>query len=424
MMKFIFLVSLSAIFHFSFAQRILIANGHLHPVEGQEITSSLIEIENGVIIGIKNALSNAVNAAEWDTIIDATNQHVYPGFVAPNSTLGLTEIDAVRATNDFQEVGKFNPHIRAQIAFNAESDVLETVKTNGVLLVQATPRGGMISGASSLMTTDGWNWEDATVLADDGIHVEWPFSHWKSPLTGSGENSEKAYLQEVAEISEFFHQAKTYAETKNLVQDIRYDAMKPCFDGKRRTYFHANDVRQLSDILEFCTKLELKFPVIVGGNDAPLLGQRFVDARIPIMVERLHRLPDLDEDPVDYPFRLPAILAKMGVAFCLQNAGGMEAMSARNIPFLAGTAQAYGLTENEALRSVTLSACEIMGIDRMYGSIEVGKSATLFVSKGPALDMRTNQVTSIVINGQVQSATNFQQELYLKYRNKYKQKRN
>ena len=114
----------------------------------------------------------------------------------------------------------------------------------------------------------------------------------------------------------------------------------------------------------------------------------------------------------------------MGVAFCLQNAGGMEAMNARNIPFLAGTAQAYGLTENEALRSVTLSACEIMGIDRMYGSIEVGKSATLFVSKGPALDMRTNQVTSIVINGQVQSATNFQQELYLKYRNKYKQKRN
>jgi len=404
-----------------FTQRILIANGHLHPVEGQEITSSLIEIENGVITGIKNALSYRYNPSEWDTVIDASNQHVYPGIVAPNSTLGLTEIDAVRATNDFNEVGIFNPHIRAQIAFNPESKVLETVKTNGVLLVQSTPRGGLISGCSSVMFTDGWNWEDATVIVDDGIHVNWPNAHWNSARNedNGAANKENQYRDEVRKLTDFFEVAKAYAENKEANRDLRLEALKQCFKGKRRTYFHANDIRQLSDILEFCSKLDLNFPVIVGGNDAPLLGQRIIDARIPIMLERLHRLPDLDEDNIDLPFSLPATLLKMGVKFCLQNEGGMEAMNARNIPFLAGTAQAYGLSEEEALKSITLSPCEIIGISDKFGSIKVGKSATLFVSKGPALDMRTNQVTHVLIHGKIKNCRNFQEGLYLKYQKKY-----
>jgi hypothetical protein len=410
----------------SYSQKILLVNGHLHPVEGQEITSSLIEIENGKIIAIKNALSNSYNAKDWDTIIDATNQHVYPGFVAANSTLGLTEIDAVRATNDYDEVGDFNPHIRSQIAFNAESKVLETVKTNGVLLVQSTPRGGYISGSSSVMTTGGWNWEDATVLSDDGIHVNWPNAPWNIPRNGDEDalNREQRYLNELRSLQQFFKLASVYAEGQGVDQDLRLEAMKNCFKGSKRTYFHANDLRQLTDVLEFCSVFALKYPVIIGGNDAYLLGQRLVDAKIPIMLERLHRLPERDEDPIDMPFCLPAWLSKMGVPFALQNAGGMEAMNTRNLPFLAGTAQAYGLTELEALRSITLSPCEIMGIESQYGSIEVGKSATLFVSRGPALDMRTNNVTTILVNGKVIETQNFQEELYLKYQKKYRDVRN
>ncbi|MFM7386593.1 MAG: amidohydrolase family protein [Bacteroidota bacterium] len=406
-------------------QRILLVNGHLHPIEGQEITSSLIEIENGKIIAIKNALSNSYNTKEWDTVIDATNQHVYPGFVAANSTLGLTEIDAVRATNDFDEVGELNPHIRSQIAFNAESKVLETVKTNGVLLVQSTPRGGFVSGSSSIMTTGGWNWEDATVMRDDGIHVNWPNLSLSNPRKGEDAvNREQHYLKEVSFLSQFFKLASVYAEGQEPEKDLRLEAMKDCFQGSKRTYFHANDLRQLIDVLEFCKAFPLKFPVIVGGSDAYLLGQRLVDAKIPIMLDRIHRLPELDEDPIDLPYSLPALLAKMGVPFCLQNAGGMQAMNTRNLPFLAGTAQAYGLSELEALRSITLSPCEIMGLDQQFGSIEVGKSATLFVSKGPALDMRTNQVTTIIFNGKIQQTQNFQEDLYLKYQKKYKEVKN
>jgi imidazolonepropionase-like amidohydrolase len=172
--------------------------------------------------------------------------------------------------------------------------------------------------------------------------------------------------------------------------------------------------------MAFVQEFKLPYPVLVGGDDAYLLGQRFIDADIPVMIQRLHRLPEHDEDPVDLPYRLPAMLAKMGVLFCLQNEGGMEAMNTRNLPFLAGTAMAYGLTEEQALEAITINSCKIMGIDQKFGSIELGKSATIFVSKGPALDMKTNQVTSVLLNGKIQTSVNFQEALYLKYKAKYK----
>jgi hypothetical protein len=403
------------------AQRILIVNGHLHPVVGQEITASLLEMVDGKITGIKNALSTTYIAKDWDTIIDATGQHVYPGFVAPNSTLGLTEVDAIRATNDYNEVGEFNPHVRAQIAFNAESKVVETVKTNGVLLVQSTPRGGSVSGTSSVMFMGGWNWEDATVKPNDGIHVNWPSTAygggwWAEPAP---KYKNEQYTKELNELKQFFQLASTYANAKVIPFDQRLEAMKDCFLGTKRVYIHANDAQQIIDLLAFVQEFKLPYPVLVGGDDAYLLGQRFIDADIPVMIQRLHRLPEHDEDPVDLPYRLPAILAKMGVLFCLQNEGGMEAMNARNLPFLAGTAMAYGLTEEQALQAITINSCKILGIDQEFGSIEVGKSATIFVSKGPALDMKTNDVTTIVMNGKIQSPVNFQESLYLKYKAKY-----
>jgi len=422
-MRFLFLLGILVGYSLCFGQRILVVNGHLHPIVGQEITSSLIEIEGGKIIGIKNSLSSTYDPRDWDTVIDATGKHVYPGFVAPNSTLGLTEIEAVRSTNDYNEVGGFNPHIRAQIAFNAESKVIETVKTNGVLMVQTTPRGGVVSGTSSVMFMGGWNWEDATAIKDDGIHVNWPETYngggwWAEPEPKS-KNTQ--YQIELTALTDFFTQAKTYALAKNPSFDQRLDAMKLCFNGKKRIYFHANNLQQLTDLLTFVQTFQIPFPVIVGGDEAYLLGQRFVDADIPVMIQRLHRLPENDEDPVDLPFRLPKLLSEMGVLFCLQNEGGMEAMNARNLPFLAGTAMAYGLTEEEALKALTINTCKIIGIDKEFGSLELGKSATLFVSKGSPLDMRTNQVSSIIIDGKIHSSCNFQEELYLKYSNKYKE---
>jgi imidazolonepropionase-like amidohydrolase len=401
------------------SKSVLLLNGYLHVGNGEVLESALVGVRNGRIALVKNSLAYTYKTQEWDTIIDLGGQHIYPGFVAPNSTLGLTEIDAVRATRDYNEVGIYNPHVRSQIAFNVESKVISTVRTNGVLLTQATPRGGSISGTSSVMAMDGWNWEDATVLKDDGIHVNWPSSthgNW-----GEGVKRNEQYDAQKREMTAFFDMAEAYTKLPADQQtDGRLDAMKGCFDGKKRVYFHANDIQQLLDIISFSNKYDFKHPVIIGGNDAYLVPKQLIDAGFSVMITRLHSLPEREEDAVDQPFKLPYLLQAAGVPFCLQNEGEMEAMNARNIPFLAGTAKAYGLTEEQAVAAVSLSACKILGIDELYGSVEEGKSATLFVSTGSALDMRSNNVTLAMVNGLFMSLDNAQKALYEKYEEKYR----
>jgi hypothetical protein len=400
----------------------LILNGYLHIGNGEVIESALVGVRDGKIALVRNVLAYTFEKSEWDTIINVNGQHIYPGFIAPNSTLGLTEIDAIRATRDFNEVGQYNPHIRSQIAFNVESKVISTVRTNGVLMSQATPRGGDISGTSSILALDGWNWEDATILQNDGIHVNWPASvdgggWWAEP---SGKKRNENYDQQKQSLYQFFELSKTYTNIRKSEQnDQRLDAMVDCFNSSKRVYFHADELQQLLDIVDFSNHFKLPFSVIVGGYDSHLLADKLKDSKIPVMLVRTHSLPENEEDAVDLPYRLPFLLQKAGVSFCLQNSGDMETMNARNLPFQAGTAMAYGLTEEEAIRSISLSVCEIVGIDKNYGSIEEGKSATLFVSNGNALDMRTNQVSFALIRGKFMSTDNFQKDLYEKYSKKY-----
>lgn len=403
------------------SKSILLENATVHVGNGQVFGQGLVGIKEGKIVIVRNALAYTYSRDEWDTIIDLSGQHLYPGFISPNTTLGLTEIEAVRASNDFNEVGIFNPHVRALIAYNCESDILSTVRTNGVLITQSTPRGGIISGASSVMETACWNWEDGVIREDDGVHLNWPAflqsgGWWSEP---SPKKRNEKYGEEKQTIYSFFEQAKMYNAEKAGKADIRFAAMKACFNGKKRLYIHADEMQQLLDILDFVAHFEIQFPVIVGGYDSYMLTEKLKEKKIPVMLPRLHSLPESDGDAVDLVYQLPYLLQAGGVKFCLQNEGDMEAMNARNIPFLAGTAKAYGLSEEEAVQSITLNAAEILGIEKQYGSIEEGKNATLFVSQGNALDMRTNQASIILIDGVFQSTSNFQNDLYLKYRKKY-----
>ena len=390
------------------AQRILLLHGTAHIGNGNVLESAAIGVVNDRITFVKNSLTQTFAKQDWDTIINCNGQHFYPSLVAANNTLGLTEIDAVRATRDFNDVGDWNPHVRAQIAYNVESKVVETTRTNGVLLVQATPRGGWISGSSAVMKLSGWNWEDATVLANDGIHLNWPYDP-------------KNYAAQKREIYSFFELAKTYATDRDdQISDLRLEAMKACFVANKRVYIHAESIQQIVDIIDFAASLQLAFPVIVGGRDAHLVGAKLRDSKIPIMLSRVHSLPSREDDLTFLPYQMPALLKAQGIPFCIQNDGDMQPMNTRNLPFQAGTTMAYGLTAEEALKSVSLSVCQIMGIDNDYGTLEAGKKATFFVSKGPALDMRTNQLTTILVDGKLVPTTNFQEQLYLKYRQKYK----
>lgn len=426
------LVALLVVFSSGFSQvpspikqkykSILFQNGTAHVGNGVVVMDAVIGVVDGKISFIKNALTYVLVKEEWDTIINIRGKHIYPGFIAANLTLGLTEIDAIRATRDFDEVGAFNPNIRALIAYNTDSRVIYTVRTNGVLVTQSTPRGGIISGSSSVIALDGWNWEDAVYKADDGVHLNWPKKYnttgwWAEPGPSSANEN---YNMIRKDIYSFFEAAKGYAIQKN--QDdfsLQYAAMKDVFTGEKRLFIHVDYAPEINDVIDFVRLFGIKFPVLIGGKDANLLAERLKENNLSVLLGRPHALPVFEEDLTYSNYQEAYTLQEAGVLFGIQGEGDMEVMNARNLPFLAGTAWAYGLTEEQAVASISLNIAKILGVDKQLGSLEPGKDATLFVSDGNALDMRTNNVVIAMVKGKFISLENHQIKLSHIYHEKY-----
>jgi imidazolonepropionase-like amidohydrolase len=402
-------------------KRILLKNAITHIGNGEVLENSYVAIKDGKIDMVADARLTKIDITQFDTVIDLYGKHIYPGLIAPNCILGLQEAEAVRQTSDYAEVGAYNPHIRSLIAYNAESKILETVKANGVLYTQSTPRYGVISGMSSVLATDGWNWEDAVIRIDDGIHVNFPNTIQKHGWWAEPEPSEKnnKFSEQVNELSAFFENAFAYCNTPNVSEkNLRFEAMRGVFDGTKNLYIHADYVKDIISAINFAKRFNVKKMVLVGGRESYKVTRMLRENNIAVMVNRLHDLPDLPELDTDILYKLPYLLQKDSVMFCLQNQGDMEAMNARNIAFLAGTAVAYGLTKEQALQSITLNSAKILGIDKLVGSIETGKLASLVVSDGDILDMRTNNIILAYINGRSIKLTNFQNDLNKKYSEK------
>lgn len=395
-----------------------------HIGNGDVIENSMIIVSNGIITQVlDNSKPNAITLQSMD-IIEASGKHVYPGFIVSNGTLGLVEVDAVKASNDLAELGTFNPHIRSLIAYNAESKIVESMRPNGVLLGQVVPRGGRITGTSSIVQYDAWNWEDAAIKIDDGIHINWPNSFsrgrwWLGEDPGLKPN--KNYDKQVNELMIYFNEAKSHNAGLKAKRHLPFEAMVGLFDGSKHLYINANDQKSITDAVNFAKSQGVSKITIVGGYEAGGISDFLKQNNVSVFLRRVHTRPNNEDDDYDLPFKLAKQLVDAGVLVALEPSGQMERMNSRNLPFYAGTTVAYGLTKEQALQLITQNPAKIMGIDTTHGTLEKGKSATLFISEGDALDMRTNKVTHAFIDGRMLSLETHQTELWKRYSGKLEQ---
>jgi len=401
------------------SRSILILGATAHLGTGDVLEDCAVGFRNGEIDYVGRSFQ--VNRQRYDDILDATGQHLYPGFIVTNTTLGLQEIGAVRATQDQYEVGTFRPNVRSVIAFNTDSEITPTVRTNGVLMGQITPRGGVVSGSSGVVHFDGWNWEDAAIAMVDGIHLNWPSTHHRHRSDGKIDiQRRKTYDQRKHEIERFFGEAQAYASApRGSVTDVRHEGMRGLFDGSLCLYVHTNDARAINEAVHFKRDLGIERMAIVGGYDAYLVADLLRENDVAVMLQSVHSLPRFADDDVDLPFKLPKLLMDEGLTVALQVDKRMTEMNSRNLPFYAGTARAYGLTEEQAIQALTRNPARILGIDDQVGTLERGKTATLFLSEGDALDMRTNSLTYAWIEGREIDLDNRQRQLYRKFQTKY-----
>ena len=394
---------------------ISITGATAHIGDGTVIENATLIFEQGKITAL------GTDVTPIGTVIDAKGKHIYPGFIAPSKALGLIEVDAVRASNDDDEIGDLIPHVRSLIAYNAESKLVESMRPNGVLIGQITPQGGRISGTSSIVQFDAWNWEDAAVKIDDGIHLRWPNSFrqgrwWMGEERGYQPN--KDYQKQVDEVVAFFQDASAYGKSTAKEVNAAFAAMKGTFDGSQKVYVYADGEREIIDGISKVKAAGAKHVVLVGGYHAYKVTDFLKANNIPVLVQYTHNLPTFDDEDYDLPYKLPKLLSDAGLLVGIQN-GDASNHQTRNLPFYAGQVVGQGMDKEKALQLITSNTAKILGIDDHYGTLAVGKSATLFISEGDALDMRGNQLSHAFIDGRNISLETHQTELWKRYSGKY-----
>ena len=407
---------------------ILLKNGVIHTISNGVIQGSIL-FDNGKITHVGEFIAPQVGTE----VIDLEGKHVYPGFIAAVSGIGLVEINAVDVTNDHSERGDFNPNVRANVAYNPDSEIIPTTRSNGVLIANVVPASGLVSGQSSIMMMDGWTWENATLSHPSGLHINWPQMGTRTrgrfgrsvPIKKQIERRNKS----LKALDDMMKESRAYArlrQTKSRSaenyhnEDLRLESMIPYVQGKLPIYVHANEVRQIEAAVHWSKRQDVNI-IIVGGKDAWRTTNLLRKNKVPVIYEGVTALPNRRFEDYDQAYKGPALLHEAGVQFCIASSGSAGgAYRVRNLPNQAAMAAAYGLPKDEALRSITLSAAEILGIDKQLGSLESGKDATLFISNGDALEIRTN-VLQAYIQGRKVDMGDRHKMLFHKYQEKYRQ---
>ena len=408
-----------------FKGKTFITNGTIHVGNGTVIENGTVVISNGKITSVGAGAGSPGSDAR---VIDAKGKHVYPGLILANTDIGLKEIaNGVRASNDYTELGEFNSNIRAITAYNTDSRVMAVLRSNGILLASVAPQGGSVSGSSTIVQLDAWNWEDAAYQMDAGMHITLPsfisrgggrrFAGFPGFPGAGGADAGKSALEKVEEIKSFFRQAKAYIqEPVHSNVNLKLEAMRPLIEKKQKLFVHGDQIKQMLIAIDFAKEFGVDV-VIVGGSESFQIADLLKANNISVILDQCLNLPATEDDDIDQPFKTPAALQKAGVLYCISDDDANTRY--RNLSYNAGIAATFGLTKEEALSAITLNAAKILGVEGKTGSIEVGKDANIVVSEGDLLDMKSSTVTDALIQGRQISLDNKQKQLYERYKYKY-----
>lgn len=395
----------------------VITNATVHIGNGQLLNNASVVFENGKI----TAVGNNIKPAQGATVIDAQGKQVYPGLILPMSNLGLVEVNSVRASSDVQEIGELNPNIRSIVAYNTDSKVTNTLRSNGIMLANIAPQGGLVAGRSSVVQLDAWNWEDAVYKMDAGLHVYLPSlmprPQFVQAVPGAPDPV-KAGMEAIDRFRSFLREAKAQSAVANnsAQTNLKFEAVKGLFDKSMKLYVHANTIKQILIALDIAKEAGVEL-VLVGGADSWRVAGLLKQNNVAVVLSQPHSLPIMEDDDVDQPYKTPALLQQAGVLFAISDDDGQT--RGRNLPFNAGTAVTYGLEKEQALQAITLNAAKILGIADKTGSIEVGKDANIIIVAGDVLDMRSSVVTDAFIQGRKVVLEDKHKQLYERYKHKY-----
>lgn len=408
---------------------IAITDATIHTLTKGNIENGTVLFENGVITNVgKN-----ITLPTGTEIISAKGKHVYPAIISAQSILGLTEIDQVKSTHDNAEIANNNSDLRAEVAYEHDSEYIPVGRSNGVAYNLTTPNGGLIGGHAAMMRLDAWTNKEAVVQSMVGLVVRWPrMTPFNAPwmrmsLDEQKKNIQKSLddLENIFSQAKAYHQAKLSESDKNIpyhAYDSKLDMLGLVVKGEEPLLIYANDIQQIKSAVSFTKRLGLKM-ILVGGSDSWMVTDLLKENHIPVIIGTNFERPDKRDADYDITYKLANLLFQSGVQFCIStgsadNPGGETNL--RNLPYEAGLAVAYGLPNDEGYKSISLYPAQILGLSDKLGSIESGKAASLLVTDGDPLQVLTT-TESVFIDGKKIPLTNHHTLMRDKYDERYRQ---
>jgi len=400
---------------------IAITNARIIPVVGGEIPKGTIIIKDGVIA----AIGADVAVPPGAEVFDATGLRAYPGMIDGYSSLGLVEVSGVAATVDSRETGRVNPQARALEAVRYDSMHIPIARSNGITAAVVAPSGGLISGVSCLLRLDGWTNRAMAVKAAAAMHFELPgLRAGRGGFGGMGRGGAQVRADGptlLAELKELFNAARAYEKRRDAAAKNRllalpeynqtYECLLPLLKGEMPAMISVHSERDIRAAIAFVRDEKLK-AVFYGVEQGFKAADEISKAGIPVVLGSLYDLPPVWEDGYDALFRNPGLLAKAGVKIAFSSS---SASAAKDLPYHAAKAAAFGLDKTEALKAVTINTAEIFGVERTLGSLEKGKAANIVLADNDILELRTN-IKRVYIDGREADLSNRYTELLEKFK--------
>ncbi len=406
-----------------------IVGARIVPVSGPTIESGTVVIQNGKIAAV-GAGAAVPSGAER---IDGKGLTVFPGMIDAGTNLGLVEIpQGLNASVDVAELGNNNANAKAIRGLHPYSAHVNVTRVNGITSVLSYPTGGLISGQAAVINLNGSTQDEMAVVGEFGLVINFPriaggggFGGGGGGFGGFGGGQQADFNElvrrrdtQVEELKKLFKSAESYLKAKEayskdktlpyVEMDLKYEGMAPYIRGQKPIIFTAERERDIRGVAKFVADMKVK-GIIVGGQEAWKAADDLKKNNIGIVYTNIYGLPVRDDDPYDYLFEAPSRMQAAGIKFCIST--GDPGAEVRDLPYHAGLAASFGLSKEDALKSVTLYAAEVLGVADRMGSLEVGKMANVVVADGDILDPRTN-IKYMFIGGRLIPLTSRHTELF------------
>lgn len=392
-----------------FKANFLLTNATIHTVTNGVLENHDLLVENGLIKAIGKGIPE-----QNHTIIDCTGKFIYPGFIDGGTSLGIVEVNSLRETQDYMELGKVTPQMQALTAVNPNGVAIPVTRVSGVTTVLTQPRGGYFPGTAALIHLNGYT--PAQMYGGfKGLNMNFPSAARSvSYDSRSLSDIEKAAKKSLEEINELWEKAATYLSIKENGGEVEYypemEQLAKVLAKELPLLIEVNAATDIIAAIEWAKEKEIN-PIFTGVAEGWKVADKIAEAGVPVITGPVLALPTRDSDNYDAPYTNPALLQKAGVKVALRT---MEAENVRNLPFNAGFAAAYGMGTEEALKAITITPAEIFGLSEQMGSLEEGKNATLFISDGDPFEPST-QIQQVFINGYRIPMTNRHIRLYQEF---------